>query len=96
MLELITDMAKKIKSSKKKINSLEDDKELLSQEVCTVKRDNNELSLKLDEHKKIVNEFDTTLSEEMNCEILDTKDKVIALEKLEMQLALKLTENLVS
>ena len=92
MLDLIKDMIKKLKASKKKIDNLEDDKEQLSQDVSTVKRDNFELSLKLDEHKKIVNEFDTTLVETLNREILDTKDKVIELEKLKMQLSMKLNE----
>ena len=47
---------------------------------------------KLDEHKRIVNEFDTTLVEELNREILDANDKVTSLEKLKIQLSLKLTE----
>ena len=48
----------------------------------------HELSLKLDEHKKIVNEFDTTLVETLNREILDTKDKIVELEKLKLQLSI--------
>ena len=92
MLDLIKDMIKKLKASKKKIDNLKDDKEQLSQAVSTEKRNNFELSLKLDEHKKIVNEFDTTLVETLNCDIFDTKDKVIELEKLKMQLSMKLTE----
>ena len=54
MLELIKDMIKKHKSSKKVNDQLEDDKEHLSQDVSSEKRRNFELSLKLDEHKKIV------------------------------------------
>ena len=48
--------------------------------------------VKLDEHKKIVNEFDTTLVEELNREILDANEKCASLEKLKLQLSLKLTE----
>ena len=92
MLELIKDMIKKLKASRRHLENLEDDKEQLSQDVSTLRHDKFELSLKLDEHKKIVREFDTTLVEGLNREILDTKEKVISLEKLELQLAKKLTE----
>ena len=92
MLDLIKDMIKELKASKKTIDHLEDDKEQLSQDVTTEKHRNFKLSLKLDEHKKIVNEFDTSLVETLNREILDTKDKVIELEKLEIQLSMKLTK----
>ena len=90
MHHLIIDMIKKLKTSKKKIDSLEDDKELLSEVVTTEKRNNKELSLKLDEPRKIVNVVDTTLVETLNCEILDTKNKVTELEELKMQLSMKL------
>ena len=62
MHDLIIDMIKRVKASKKKIKSLEDDKELLSQVVTTEKWNNKELSLKLDEHKKVVNVVDADFS----------------------------------
>ena len=92
MLELIKDMIKKLKASKRHLENLEDDKEQLSQDVSTLRRKNVELSLKLDEPKKIVKEVDTTLVDKLNRDILDAKDKVNSLEKLELQLAKKLTE----
>ena len=62
MNHLSTDMAKKLKASKKQINSLEDDKEHLSQVVATEKKENDKLSLKLNEPKEVVNVVDTTSS----------------------------------
>ena len=53
MLELIKDMIAKLRSSERVNEQLEDDKEQLSQDVSYERRRCHELSLKLDEHKKI-------------------------------------------
>ena len=79
--------------SLKRVNEqLEDDIEQLVQDVSYEKHRCNELIIKLDEHKKIVYEFDTTLVEELNHEILDANEKCASLEKLKLQLSLKLIE----
>ena len=90
--ELIVDLIRKFKTSKKKINNLEDDKEHLSQVVTTEKKKNDKLSLKLNEPKEVVNVVDTTLVDTLNREILETKEKVSELEKLKIQISMKLNE----
>ena len=64
----------------------------MSQVVATEKRKSDKLSLKLNEPKEVVNVVDTTSVEKLNCEILDLKNQVGELEKLKIQLSMKLNE----
>ena len=92
-VDLVADMAKKLKASKRLTESLEDDKEFLSSALSTErKKKRTEQSPKLNEPKEIVTIVDSSSVDKLNCEILDLKNQVGELEKLKIQLSMKLNE----
>ena len=92
-VELIVDMAKKLKASKRLTESLEDDKEFLSSALSTERKKKGIVqSPKLIEPKEVVTIVDTSSMDNLNVEILDLKNQVSELVELKIQLSMKLNE----